>query len=256
MNGPVVRGSAHLRSISIIVPAYNEAGTIVRVVDALADADLGGLIPEIIVVDDGSSDDTAERARTAFADLQLSAVGKVIVLPVNQGKTAALKAGFAASTGDLVIVQDADLEYDPADIALLLRPLLANRADVVVGSRFIGGHPRRLVYLSNALGNRLMSVLFSVVSGLRLTDVHCCYIVLPGDLIRAVGPQISSERWGFNPEICSLLADWRTELRIVEVGISYYGRSKAEGKKIRFHHGVIAVAEIVKFNVRRRRPLP
>lgn len=217
---------------------------------------MAGLRKEIIVVDDGSSDGTYDAALAAIDALASSVYGHVLRFNQNRGKGLAVREGFEKSSGDLVIVQDADLEYDPDDFALLLEPILKGRADVVMGSRFIGGSPRRVVYLSNALGNRLMSVLFSVLSGLRLTDIHCCYMIFPGDLIRGSVPLMSSARWGFNPEICSLLADWRKQLSIVEMGISYYGRSKEEGKKIRLRHGLVAIGEIVRFNVRPARVMP
>ena len=242
--------------LSIIIPAFNEADPIVEVIDQVDAADTAGYSKEILVVDDGSSDGTAAAALAAFARLGSGATGRVITQSVNRGKGAAVRRGYEACTGDLVVVQDADLEYDPAEFRLLLAPIDGGRGDLVIGSRFIGGRPRRVVYLSNAIGNRLMSALFSVVSGLRLTDVHCCYLLLPGDLARAAAPMLRSSRWGFNPEICSLLADWRHELRIIEVGISYYGRSKLDGKKIRMRHGLVAVAEILRFNLRRPRPFP
>ncbi|MFP5488971.1 MAG: glycosyltransferase family 2 protein [Acidimicrobiia bacterium] len=241
--------------LSVIIPAYDEAATIGTVIAEVAAAPTPGYTKEIIVVDDGSSDATAQEARRAL-DALISDTGRVLVQPVNAGKGTAVRLGFAESTGDLVIVQDADLEYDPAEFEHLLDPIRRGRADLVMGSRFIGGRPRRVVYLTNAIGNRLMSGLFSVVSGLPLTDVHCCYMLLPGDLARASVPQLTSSRWGFNPEICSLIADWQRDLRIVEVGISYYGRSKQDGKKIRMRHGLVAVAEILKFNLRRARPYP
>ena len=247
------------RVLSVVIPAYNEADTIARVIAQVGAAPTPGFAKEIIVVDDGSSDDTAARSERALADLfdLIDDVrGWVVLHDINQGKGAAVSRGFGASTGDYVIVQDADLEYDPADFELLLDPVLRDRGDLVLGSRFIGGRPRRVVYLSNAVGNRMMSALFSVVSGLRLTDVHCCYMLLPGDLARSSVPLLRSARWGFNPEICSLIADWRDELRIVEVGISYYGRSKRDGKKIRMRHGLVAVAEILRFNLRPARPYP
>lgn len=242
--------------LSIIVPAFDEAETIEKIIDEVARADTLGWDKEIIIVDDGSSDDTAERARTAIARLRTTTTGFVISQPRNLGKSAAVVSGLLATAGDYVIVQDADLEYDPAEFAILIDPIQRDRADIVMGSRFIGGRPRRVVYLSNAVGNRLMSALFSAISGLRLTDIHCCYMLLPGPVVRAAAPQIKSVRWGFNPEICALIADWREDLRIVEVGISYYGRSKSDGKKIRLRHGVVAVGEILRYNLRARRALP
>jgi glycosyltransferase involved in cell wall biosynthesis len=242
--------------LSVIIPAYNEAATIAAVIAQVARADTAGLHKEIVVVDDGSSDDTAGAARAALADLGGAADGVVLEHTTNSGKGSAVRTGFAASTGDFVIVQDADLEYDPADFRTLLDPILNGRSDLVIGSRFIGGRPRRVVYLANAVGNRVMSAMFSVLSGLRLTDVLCCYMLLPGDLARASVPMLNSARWGFNPEICSLIADWRHDLRIVEVGISYYGRSKLEGKKVRMRHGFVAMAEIVRYNLRPARPYP
>jgi glycosyltransferase involved in cell wall biosynthesis len=242
--------------ISIIIPAYNEALTIERVIRSVASVDYVGWQLELIVVDDGSSDATAAIAERVLSELPPSSRARLVRNETNLGKGIAVKRGFRASTGRLAIIQDADLEYDPREIPGLMAPFLDGRADVVLGSRFIGGRPRRVVYLSNAVGNRLMSLLFSFVSGLKLTDVHCCYMLFDGDLIRAIEPSLQSRRWGFNPEICSVLADWRAELRIVEMGISYYGRSKEEGKKIRFRHGAVAVLEILKFNLRKPLPLP
>ena len=241
--------------LSVVIPAFDEESTIARVIAAVASSPTPGFTKEIIVVDDGSTDRTAEFARHALAALGPDA-GDVLVQPTNLGKGTAVKRGFARSTGDLVIVQDADLEYDPGEFDLLLDPVRRGRADLVMGSRFIGGRPRRVIYLSNAIGNRVMSAIFSVLSGLPLTDIHCCYMLLPGDLARASVPMLTSARWGFNPEICSLLADWQRDLRIVEVGISYYGRSKQDGKKIRFRHGLVAVGEIARFNLRPARPYP
>ncbi len=245
-----------MKLLSIIIPAYDEAATIAIVIEQIDRCDTEGYSKEIIVIDDGSADDTAVVARAALDRLSDGSTGRLVLIPQNAGKGAAVRRGFAASTGELVIVQDADLEYDPADLARMLGPIRNDRADVVMGSRFIGGRPRRVVYLSNAIGNRAMSAMFSVLSGLRLTDIHSCYMMLPGDLARAAAPLLRSARWGFNPEICSLLADWRNDVRIVEVGISYYGRSKREGKKIRMRHGVVAISEIIRYNTRPARRWP
>ena len=244
------------RSLSIVVPAHNEERTIYDVLLIVAQVDTRGLEKEIVLVDDGSTDSTLERAAAAEASMPAGVSLKILKLSPNRGKGAAVKEGFSATTGDLVIVQDADMEYDPSNIGLMIDEVLKGRADVVMGSRFIGGKPRRVVYLANAFGNRLMSALFSLISGLPLTDVHCCYMLFPGPLIRGASKRLTSQRWGFNPEICSLIADWRNELSIVELGISYYGRSKQEGKQIRMRHGAIAVAEILKFNLRRSIPIP
>ena len=247
------------KSLSVVIPAFNEAATIRRVIEIVCAADFRELQLEVIVVDDGSVDDTFDQA-VVVQQARLGAgapeVIHVVRLPNNGGKGAALREGFLISSGDLVIVQDADMEYDPRDIGRMIDEVLIGRADVVMGSRFIGGRPRRVVYLSNALGNRVMSGLFSLLSGLPLSDIHCCYMLFPGPLIRATTKHLRSARWGFNPEICSVLADWRKDLSIVEIGISYYGRSKAEGKQIRMRHGLVALAEIVKFNVRRPLPIP
>jgi glycosyltransferase involved in cell wall biosynthesis len=245
-----------LASLSIVIPAHNEEKTIAEVLRIVAQVDTRGLRKEIVLVDDGSTDATLEQARAAQNNLPDDVDLKILRLDPNRGKGAAVKAGFNATTGDLVIVQDADMEYDPANIGLMIDEVLKGRADVVMGSRFIGGKPRRVIYLANALGNRIMSGLFSLISGLPLTDIHCCYMLFPGSLIRGASKNLTSNRWGFNPEICSLIADWRHDLSIVELGISYYGRSKQEGKQIRMRHGLVAIAEILKFNLRTPIPLP
>ncbi len=243
-------------TLSIVIPAHNEERTIYEVLLIVAQVDTRGLAKEIVLVDDGSTDATLEKAKAAQADMPDDVRLSILTLVPNRGKGAAVKEGFLATTGDLVIVQDADMEYDPANIGLMIDEIQKGRADVVMGSRFIGGKPRRVIYLANALGNRIMSGLFSLISGLPLTDIHCCYMLFPGSLIRGAAPSLTSERWGFNPEICSLIADWRNDLSIVELGISYYGRSKQEGKQIRMRHGLVAIAEILKFNLRRPVPIP
>lgn len=245
-----------VKTISIVVPFFNEADSIRKVLEQVIAANTSGLAKEVILVDDASTDGSLEVAEDVLRNLPPGVSSKVIKQTKNSGKSRAVVKGIEQSTGDFLIIQDADLEYDPADFVDLLVPVVSGRADVVMGSRFKGGKPHRVVYFLNEVGNRVMSSLLSVVSGLRLTDIHCCYMILPGPVIRASVPIIRSDRWGFNPEICSLIADWREDLRVVEVGISYYGRSRKEGKKIRFHHGVIALGEILRFNLRPARPFP
>jgi glycosyltransferase involved in cell wall biosynthesis len=243
------------KSLSIVIPAHNEERTIYDVLLIVGEVDIRGLRKEIVLVDDGSTDDTLKQARAAKEAMPGVAI-TILELSPNRGKGAAVKEGFRATTGDLVIVQDADMEYDPLNIGLMIDEVLKGRADVVMGSRFIGGKPRRVIYLANAFGNRIMSGLFSLISGLPLTDIHCCYMLFPGTLIRGAAKSLTSDRWGFNPEICSLIADWRNDLSIVELGISYYGRSKQEGKQIRMRHGLVAIAEILKFNLRPALSIP
>lgn len=243
-------------TLSIVIPAHNEERTIYEVLLILSEIDTRGLTKEIVLVDDGSTDSTLERVHAAKQLMPEEVSLIILALTPNRGKGAAVKEGFSATTGDLVIVQDADMEYDPSNIGLMIDEILKGRADVVMGSRFIGGKPRRVIYLANAFGNRIMSGLFSLISGLPLTDIHCCYMLFPGSLIRGASKSLTSDRWGFNPEICSLIADWRKDLRIVELGISYYGRSKQEGKQIRMRHGLVAIVEILKFNLRPAIPIP
>lgn len=233
-----------IKKLSIIIPCYNEENTIELILNEIDAVDLGEIEKEVIVVDDYSQDAT----RTVLSNYKNHNV-KVILQGSNQGKGAALKRGFLESTGDLVIVQDADREYDPRDYLKLLIPFQENRADVVFGSRFSGGGPRRVVYLSNTIGNKLMTRLSALLSGLYVSDIHTCYIMFDGELIRAEANKLVSARFGFNPEIVARLARRKDTLQICEVGISYYGRSKEEGKKIRFRDGLEAIWEIIRFNL-------
>lgn len=240
----------HIKKLSIVVPCYNEAATLDLIVNEVLDAPIGNTKKEIILVDDCSSDDTLKVIK------QLAKQHKEIrylAQKTNQGKGAVLKAGFALSTGDVVIVQDADREYDPRDYSKMLDIFRENRADIVFGSRFSGGAPRRVVYLANTIANKFMTRLSALLSGLYVSDIHTCYIMFDGDWIRSQTPKLQSKRFGFNPEIVAKIAREKETLKICETSVSYYGRTKSEGKKIGMKDGLEAVWEILYFNILNRK---
>ena len=228
--------------LSVVIPCYNERSTIETVVDAVRSAPVEDV--EIIVVDDGSTDGTREVLKAKPQGW----VDKIVLLERNFGKGAALRAGFQAATGDLVIVQDADLEYDPSEYPILLAPILEDRADVVFGSRFLGGRPHRVVYFWHMVGNRFLTLLSNMFTNLNLTDMETCYKVFRREFLDGI--TIEENRFGFEPEITAKVAKARS--RVFEVGISYNGRTYKEGKKIGWRDGVRAVYVIVKHNLFRR----
>ena len=230
--------------LSVVIPCYNELGTLERVVDAVRRSPVPQ--KEIILVDDGSTDGTRELIRTKLADR----VERVVLHERNQGKGAALRTGFGVATGDVVIVQDADLEYDPSEYPKLLRPFVEQGADVVFGSRFIGGESHRVLYYWHYVGNRLLTTLSNVFTNLNLTDMEVCYKVFRREVLQRI--RIEEERFGFEPEIVAKVA--RGRWRIYEVGISYSGRTYAEGKKIHWRDGVRAVWCILKYGFLNRAP--
>ncbi|NDJ17371.1 glycosyltransferase family 2 protein [Myxacorys almedinensis] len=225
--------------LSVVIPCFNELGTIGEVVKAVKASPIPDL--ELIVVDDGSTDGTRELLQRAIEPQ----VDRVIYHPNNQGKGAALRSGFAAATGDVVIVQDADLEYDPQEFPLLLRPILEGKADVVFGSRFMGGQPHRVVYFWHMVVNRGLTMLSNMLTNVNLTDMETCYKAFRRDIIQAV--KIQENRFGFEPEITAKVA--KMDCRIYEVGISYYGRTYKEGKKIGWKDGCRAIFCILKYNL-------
>lgn len=236
-----------IKLLSIVIPCYNEEETLELIVEEILGVNIGTTQKEIIIVDDYSKDSSRviiEKLEKKHKEV------KGIFQKTNQGKGAALKQGFIASTGDLVIVQDADREYDPEDYNKMLEIFRDDRANVVFGSRFSGGAPRRVVYLSNTIANKFMTRLSALFSGLYVTDIHTCYIMFEGDWIRAEAPKLKSKRFGFNPEIVAKIAKQKETLKICEVNISYYGRTKSEGKKIGFKDGLKALWEITYFNLR------
>jgi glycosyltransferase involved in cell wall biosynthesis len=228
--------------ISIIVPCYNERETIEQLIQAVRDAPVED--KEIIVVDDCSDDGT----QTLLREKLSAAVDQVIYHPINRGKGAALRSGFAAAQGDIVLVQDADLEYDPDEYPLLLAPIISGNADVVFGSRFMGGRPHRVVFFWHMVGNRFLTLLSNIFTNLNLTDMETCYKAFRTPIIQSI--QIEEDRFGFEPEITAKLAKRRC--RIYEVGISYNGRTYQEGKKITWKDGLRAVYAILKYNIRGR----
>jgi glycosyltransferase involved in cell wall biosynthesis len=227
--------------LSIVVPAYNEARTIEQMLRRVAEQDLGGPY-EVIVVDDGSTDDTARLAE----GLGLEAV-RVIRWPANRGKGAAVRAGIAETRGDIVVIQDADLEYDPADLPRLLDPLRKDVADAVYGTRLRGGEPQRAHLFWHYAGNRFLSLLTNVLFNTTISDMEVGYKAFRGDLIRSL--ELRSDDFAFEAEVTAKIL--RRRVRLYEVPISYYGRTYAEGKKITWRDGVIAVAALVRYRIMR-----
>lgn len=228
--------------LSIVIPCYNEASTIEAAIDRVIGMDYPE--KEIVVVDDCSTDGSRELLRQRIEPR----VQRVLYHERNMGKGAALRTGFAATIGDIVIVQDADLEYDPAEIPKVIGPILRDKADVVYGSRFSGGEEHRVLYFWHMFGNKLLTFISNMLTNLNLTDMETGYKAFRGDVIRSV--RIEEDRFGFEPEITAKLA--HMGLRIYEVGISYSGRTYAEGKKIGWRDGLGAIWCIFKYNLARR----
>lgn len=222
--------------LSVVIPVFNEAGTIEEILRRVQSAD-AGLEKEIIIVDDASTDGTREILER-LASLSI----RVLFHEKNQGKGGALRTGFAEATGDIILVQDADLEYDPREYPQLLQPILDGRADAVYGSRFLGG-PHRVLFFWHYVGNRLLTTFSNMLSNLNLTDMETCYKVFKKDVLRQV--RLKSKRFGFEPEITIKLA--KMKCRLYEVPISYSGRDYGEGKKITWKDGLAAIFHILRF---------
>lgn len=222
--------------LSVIVPCFNEEATIE---DLLGQVLASPWVAEVIVVDDGSRD----RSREILASFQNPRV-RVVLHEQNRGKGAALRTGFTHATAEFVIVQDADLEYDPGEYSIVLEPLLTNRADVVFGSRFLSGRPHRVLYFWHSMGNKFLTLMSNMFTDLNLTDMETCYKCFRREVIQSI--DIEEDRFGFEPEITAKLA--RGRWRIYEVGISYSGRTYDEGKKIGWRDGVRAVYCIVRYS--------
>ena len=225
----------------MVVPCYNERGTVLDLVNRVL---ASSLVAEVILVDDGSTDGTRE-LYTEITDPRV----QVLLHDTNQGKGAALRTGFAAAKSEFVIVQDADLEYDPAEYPKLLEPLISGRAGAVYGSRFVSSEPHRVLYFWHSVGNRLLTLMSNMVTDLNLTDMETCYKVFRRDVIQAI--DIEEDRFGFEPEVTAKLA--QLGVAIYEVGIAYAGRTYEDGKKIGWRDGVRAVLCIVKYSSLGRR---
>ncbi len=229
--------------VSIVIPCYNEKNTIEKIVEAVRSAPIEN--KEIIIVDDCSGDGTGAVLKEKISQM----VDRIIYHPVNRGKGAALRSGFAAATGDIILVQDADLEYSPEDYPVLLGPLMSGKADAVFGSRFMGGRPHRVLFFWHMAGNRLLTLFSNIFTNLNLTDIEAGYKAFKASVIKSI--QIEEDRFAVEPEIIAKLA--RSGCRIYEVGISYSGRTYAEGKKVSWKDGVRAIYAILKYNLGRRR---
>ena len=228
-----------MKKLSIVIPVYNEAATIRQIVDLVRSVDVG-VDKELLLVDDCSRDGTREVLQEMAKALPEV---KMLFHEINRGKGAALRTGFAAATGDIVLIQDADLEYDPREYPRLLAPILDGHADVVYGSRFLGGGAHRVVFYWHYLGNKLLTTLSNMTTNLNLTDMEVCYKVFKREIIQEI--PLQEDRFGFEVEITAKIA--RRKLKIYEVPISYYGRDYAEGKKIGWKDGFSALRCIVKY---------
>jgi glycosyltransferase involved in cell wall biosynthesis len=235
-----------MSTLSIIIPVFNEQNTIIQILDKLTEVSLiENLSKEIIIIDDCSFDSTATLI-TEYIENNNENTVKYFRQDINRGKGAAIHQGIKLSTGDFVIVQDADLEYDPEDFNLLLKPLVMGRADVVYGSRFIGGNPRRVLFFWHTIGNKFLTLLSNIVTNLNLTDMETCYKMFKGNIIRDL--QLVENRFGFEPEVTIKISKI-SNIRILEVGISYYGRMYSEGKKIGWRDGFRAIYCIIKYGI-------
>ncbi|UCG61847.1 MAG: glycosyltransferase family 2 protein [Candidatus Zixiibacteriota bacterium] len=229
--------------LSIVIPIYNELSTIEEIVSRVREAPIED--KEIILVDDFSTDGTRDLLESKLKHQ----VDKIILQDRNYGKGYALKAGFEHATGDIVIIQDADLEYDPNQYPEMIRPIVEDKADVVYGSRFMGAGPHRVVYYWHYVGNKLLTLLSNMCTNINLTDMETCYKAFRRDLIQSIN--IEEPRFGFEPEITAKVA--KRKVRIYEIGISYYGRTYNEGKKIGWKDGLKAIWCILKYNLFRSR---
>lgn len=234
------------QTLSILIPAYNEAKTIHEILDKVLSVKLlNDLQKEIVIVNDCSKDDT-QKVISSYFEKNSGVKNILFQQPFNQGKGAAIRKAIELATGDFIIVQDADLEYDPEEYNLLLKPILNNVADVVYGSRFIGGKPHRILFFWHSIGNKLLTTLSNMFTNLNLTDMETCYKLFKSDVIKNI--HLKEDRFGFEPEVTAKLSRI-PKLRIYEIGISYYGRTYEDGKKIGWKDGFRAIYCILKYGL-------
>ena len=227
-------------NVTILIPAYNESATIIELLETVASQQLEGFALEVLVIDDGSTDGTGD-----LLDARPDLYTRLIKRTENGGKGAAVVNGLAEATGDYILFQDADLEYDPNEYSTLISPIISNRADVVFGSRFRGGKETRVCYFWHRMGNGFLTFLSNMFTNLNLTDMETCYKVFRREIIQSI--VIEEDRFGMEPEITAKIS--KLNCRIYEVGISYYGRTYEEGKKIGWKDGVRAIYCILKYNL-------
>ena len=232
------------KTLTVVIPCFNEEATLETLVGRVLDADACGLDKEIIIVDDGSRDGSFEKAQALSAgDPRIKAVKH----ETNRGKGAAMRTGFDIATGDIVIVQDADLEYDPGEYAKLLQPILSDQADVVYGSRFLSGEAHRVLYFWHSVANRALTLLSNMLTDLNLTDMETCYKVFRREVLEKI--TLREDRFGFDPEITAKISHLKPPPRIYEIGIRYAGRTYDEGKKIGWKDGIRVVVSILRYNL-------
>jgi len=230
-----------VKKFSIIIPAYNEESTLCEILELIESVRLDNIEKEIIIVDDGSTDRTRDILKT------LEDKYKIIYQSRNMGKGAAVRTGFLEATGDIIIVQDADMEYDPHEYYKVIKPILDGRADVVYGSRFIGSSPRSVFNFWHYRSNKFLTWFSNILTGLSLTDMETCYKAFSRQALDKIKHKLTASRFGIEPEITAQIA--KNRLRVFEVGISYYGRTYQEGKKISWKDGLAAIFHIIRFNL-------